>query len=504
MKAAPPLVLAGILLVIGGLASAFDRDAPRGSGEETSTEAVPLHEHDGAGAHAHPRDDHSHDERSGEGALEPFRPRPVRWRAAEDGSTPAAADASELPHQFRSFRVTGDEGLAEMAEQGYLAGSGSPEDPYVIDGFRVAGTLAIQDTTAPLVVRNSLVEGQLRLNYVGGLLYVHHNRVHDLRVNENVQRREENAGGIFEHNAIEVIGQLRHFGGEFARNEIGPRPSGLVVRFLGDSGPQAAEESLVWNFDGYHLAWVHNNTVHGFTDVKLHGHYHGSCTDCHAHNHAVEDETAELGHEMNHTIRHHALDFENNRIDVREGRALRFNDRAHAGDDRTANSEPNEELERAHEHHTYLRVAGNTLRGGPLVLDIVNAADELHEGRAQEARVDLLRNRVEMELPRAGPLRTAPLVAAYQLLRGAGVEVVARGNAFTFTAGPEESPTMGLLMDAPADAAGFYVERSVGHAFIDGTVGRGAAYGVVLETAEQMRVELGRNRFNAEEEMHRA
>ena len=240
-------------------------------------------------------------------------------------------------------------------------------------------------------------------------------------------------------------------------------------------------------------------------DIKLHGHYHGSCVPCHAHNHAESAESeARHGHAMDHALRHHALDFENNTILVEGGRALRVNDRNHAGDDRTANSEPNQELEEPHEHHTFLRLANNRLTGGPVVFDVVNADDERHAGHAQEALVHLLRNEVTMDLPRGSGLRKPPLAVAFDMRNAEGLLLQAHGNSFRFHAPSTSSTGYGWLLEPTGEAAGFRFATTEGTAWISGTTGSGATYGVVLVKSQQLDLRVGPNRFNAAEEVHRA
>lgn len=431
----------------------------------------------------------------------------------EDGRVPARAEAGELEHQLRSFRIRGDLGFEEMVDRGYVTGSGTLEDPYVLEALRVRGDLEVRDTTKPFILRNSLVEGQLRLSYVGPLAYVHHNRIHDLRVNENLERSESTTSGLFEHNVVAFIGQLRHFSGEFRHNTVGPRPAGIVSEFLSDSGPKSLPEGLVWNFDGYHGALVHNNTVFGRTDVKLHGHYHGDCAVCPAHDHAdmahfppqnVREAGLEPG--SHHSFRHHAMAFVDNTITVDEGVSLRFYDEAHAGDDRTANSEPNRYLEDLHDHHTRLTVARNTFEGGSLALDVLNPDDQRHEGRTSEAVVSLVGNTVTLERPRALVTGAPRPAAAYVIAHATTFEVLAQDNRFAFQESASSMPAgTRWVLEPPAETAGFFVEASHDATLlIERTVGEGATYGVALARTQALDLQLNENRFNAKEEIHHA
>ncbi|MGQ0536594.1 MAG: hypothetical protein ACT4PT_11035 [Methanobacteriota archaeon] len=420
-------------------------------------------------------------------------------REHEAGTLPDRADAASLPFQFRRFVVRGDEGLAEMVERGFVSGAGTSAAPYVIEGFRVQELLSIEDTTKPLIIRDSVVEGQLTLNYVGTDLYVHHVRAEDLRVTENVDRRGDSTAGLFEENAFAFIGQMRHFSGEFRENSVGPRPDGVVSEALGDTGVTRLPQGLVWNFDGYHLADVHHNTVEGFVDVKLHGHYHGSCDGCASHAHSASASPSD-GLPVDHQRRYHRLSFHENTIRVADGPALRFNDEAHAGDDRTAASETTPELELAHEHHTVLEIRGNLLLGGPLVLDALSADDERHEGHPQETHVALEGNHVEREVPQG---RRAPGVGAYEIEETRATEVTAVANTFALS---RRSSALASPLDPlrapPAKAAGFLVRTAAGSATIGQTEGSGADYGVWLVRAASFTVTLGENRFDAKEDIH--
>jgi hypothetical protein len=437
------------------------------------------------------------------------QPRHDHALSDREGEVPSRADASELPHHFEEFVVRGDDGLAEMADRGYVEGSGTLEDPYVIDGFRVDEDLTIADTSRPLVIENSYVEGQLTLNFAGEQVYVHHNYVEDLRVNENVDREGPTTAGLFEHNEIAYIGQLRHFGGTFQHNDVGPRPDGVAETYLSDTGPADVPENLVWNFDGYHGAHVHNNTVEGRVDVKLHGHFHGSCLACSPHAHHLEedfpgeDDGAEQPRSR-HSYRYHVLDFENNTIEAPEAdQALRFHDRAHAGDDQTAASEPNPYLEDRHEHHAYLRVHENTVRDGRLVFDVVNAENDRHAGLVQEARIDLADNELERERPRSD---SSALVTGYVVYDADTAQLHARDNAYEFLPESSSAPEgYGWAVDGElADAAGFHLhDVNASEVDVAGTQGANATYGLLLDDVrDNTPVETWDNRFDAEEARH--
>lgn len=507
------IALAGALLVASLASGIFGAEptAPDQAEETTpSAHASPIAEQEEEG----PTDGHDHDHEpntsEGDGPkLTAAQPRHDFALDDGEGEVPSRAEASELPFQFEDFLVEGDEGLETMLERGYLTGSGTEEDPYVIDGFRVTDDLRIKDTSSAIVIKNSYIEGQLTLNFVGEDVHVHHNHIYDLRVNENVERDGPTTSGLFEQNEIEFIGQLRHYGGTFAHNEIGPRPDGVVDRYLSDTGPADLPDEVVWNFDGYHLAHVNNNTVIGRVDAKLHGHFHGSCVACIHHDHAEpaafpdgNEASEDLAPDSEHSFRFHTLDFENNTIRADEQQiALRFYDENHAGDDQTANSEPNAHLEDRHEHHQYVRVASNQLDGGSLVFDIVNAEDEdRHRGLVQEALVDLVGNEVTMDKPRG----QAGLLSAYVVHAADTLTLDARGNTFAFQ-GEDSSVPSGYRWIAegePGETTGFLldtVEATTVH--VTGTRGQGASYGVTLHAVDdRTTVDLEDNRFNASEE----
>jgi hypothetical protein len=418
------------------------------------------------------------------------------------GEVPTRAEASELEHQLEDFVVEGDDGLARMANEGYLEGNGTLEDPYVIEGFRVTDDLTIEDTTKPLIVRESYVEDQLTLNFVGKDLVLHHTYAEDLRVNENVERAERATGGWLVHNELPYIGQLRHFTGTFAHNDVGPRPDGVVDEYLSDTGVDTLPDEVVFLLDGYHLAHVHNNTIEGRVDVKLHGHYHGSCPGCLPHDHADPDgfPPANQPHEdlaptSKHSYRFHTIDVENNELRAPDSStALRLHDRAHAGDDQTAASEPNAHLEERHDHHQAVRVADNTFDRGNLVFDVVVAEDERHENMTQQAEVRLEGNEVTLEAPRGD----VGLRAAYRVHDADALDLEARDNAFAFVDDGSAVPS-GYRWAAegePAEATGFLLDEwSATAGWVNGTQGQGAEYGVTVEDHEASRVALAGNDF---------
>lgn len=263
-----------------------------------------------------------------------------------------------------------------------ISGTGTLADPFVIEGVHVTRELELRDTHEYFVIRNSYVEGTLRLNWNDDRVHAHHNWVRDLRVNENIERVGESTGGLIEMNHFGIVGQIRHFDGVFRDNVVGPAPAGAFDALIEDSGaivPVFGETRAI-NIDGFNGAIFERNEILGYVEMQLHGHHHASCFDCHSHNHGDEEKAAL----HDHTVRYHEADFRDNAITVETGPAFQFTDRAHAGDDRTATSETEETLEDAHEHFTRVAIERNALVGGPLRVDIFNADNARHENEETE------------------------------------------------------------------------------------------------------------------------
>lgn len=536
------LVAVAASLTVAGMAAGWMFSAPDSKEVqgETPAEGMDASAVENSRDHEAGDEDHTHEQHAhgpanaandnASAPLEGHQPRHDHALADRPGQRPSRAEASEFDLQFERFIVRGNEGLEQMADDGYITGSGTLEDPYVISEFRVTDELSITDTSRPLVIENSYIDGQLRLNYVGEEVYVHDNHVHDLRVNENVERRGPTTAGLFEDNELEFIGQLRHFGGTFRHNDVGPRPDNVVETYLSDTGPADLPDNVVWNFDGYHLGHVHNNTVEGRVDIKLHGHFHGSCLACPAHAHQDPDgfppEQANQGDQAgedngtdeanqtggqagqardrspksSHSYRYHTLDFENNTIQAGQAQlALRVLDQAHAGDDRTAASEPNEYLEDRHEHHQYVRLHANELRQGKLLFDVVNAEDARHGGLVQQATLDLSHNEVVLDRPRG----TSGLLAAYEVQAGDNAWLRAQANLFAFQEEDSAAPEgyRWAVDGEPADTTGLLLrDVDASHVEVNRTVGENATYGVTLADVDDTRLLLFDNRFDASQE----
>lgn len=390
----------------------------------------------------------------------------------ETGAIPTRSDALDFPNRFSRFIAQGTEGLDQLAREGYLSGSGTPQDPYLLERFYVDGDLTIQSTDRAIVLREGYVTGQLSLNYIGEKLYVHHVYAKDLRVNENVARSGDNTGGLFHDNAFGFVGQIRHFVGEFRDNAIGPKPQGIVGSYLSDTGSAQIPAGVVFNFDGFHGADVHDNTFLGQVDIKLHGHNHGDCLQCNIHDHAdIQDmpnnraadgvDTTiddDLGFRSRHSVRYHSLLFRDNIITVDDGFALRYNDRNHAGDDQTANSEPNEFLEDPHVHYQQISLRGNTLRGGPLVVDIFNAEDDRHVIDNQGV-LRITQNTVEIPYVKS-TRANQPTLVGMDLRQVDGIGLMVAENQVLFKEGGDDMPlkTLRTVVERAPELIGFRLD----------------------------------------------
>lgn len=417
----------------------------------------------------------------------------------EGGHRPSLEEAKAFTDRYESFKAVENAGIDTLRAEGYLTGAGTTKDPYVIDHVYVAGDLTLESLDRALILRNAYVAGTLRLNYVGERLYVHHVYAGDLRVNENVKRSGPTTGGLFHDDAFAFVGQIRHFVGEFRNNEVGPKPEGAVAEFLGDSGVARVDASVVFNLDGFHRADVHHNTFVGAVTVKLHGHNHADCLTClvHDHENATLDEqrmaghdhgaalNASLGFRTHHSIRFTSLLFRDNEIRVRAGVvALTYDDRDHAGDDRTANSEPNASLDDPHVHYQDVTFARNRLVGGGFVVDIFNAPDD-HHPIPDEGVLRVLDNDATVAyaptVRGSGPSqRDAYLVSAAK-----GIHLLVRGNTARFEVHREGAGALVPLdvLDQPVELTGFRL-RGVGDgalAFEGNRVEEGT-YGVFAET----------------------
>lgn len=297
--------------------------------------------------------------------------------AEGEGRVPTAEDARSMP-QLSRIRIVGDEGFRPA--NGVVSGNGTLADPYVIEGWYVTGDLMLQDTDACVVLRENYVGGQLTLNWNGICVHAHHNFVRDLRVNENIRRTGYATGGLLEHNLIEYVGQLRHYDGEFRHNTVGPGGPASAFDDVLETVPFVwANDPRVANIDGFNQGLIHHNTFHGSVDLDFHGHHHGTGFFApHSHYHG-DNESREMPHD--HTRRWTSVSFTDNTVLDEEGYGLRYEDRAHAGDDRTANSESEETLDEDHVHRTQIHILRNTVEGAGIWIDVFNADDRRHPER---------------------------------------------------------------------------------------------------------------------------
>lgn len=313
---------------------------------------------------------------------------------AAEGSVPTQSEAERLEEVSR-LRIIGDEGFTPS--NGVRSGNGTLDDPFVITGYYVTGDLYIQDTDACVVVKENWVGGQLTLNWNGQCVHVHHNHIRDLRVNENIRRTGYATGGLLELNEMEVVGQLRHYDGEFRDNVVGPKSSQSLFDPVRETAPYLfAENPRVANVDGFNQGLIHHNTFYGSVDLDFHGHHHGTgFFASHSHYHG-ENETKLAAHSHDHTLRWTSVEFADNRVVDPDGYGVRYDDRNHAADDRTANSEAVDELEEDHKHWTKIVIARNVVEGAPIWVDVFHADDDNHD-RVNEGWFELVDNVVRLE-----------------------------------------------------------------------------------------------------------
>lgn len=308
-------------------------------------------------------------------------------------AVPQASAAGEREARSSSIFITKDTQFTDV--NGVRSGSGTASDPYVISNWDVS-EIYIADTGKEFVIKNNTVDF-LTLNWNGNNVLVQNNDVGDLRVNENVKRTGGPTTGRIVNNTFDVVGQLRHFDGVFAHNTVGANPdqmdpNQLEIPFFGNN--------RAVNFDGFNGAHFYDNTIHGYVEVRLHGHHHSSGYDQNSHHHGVEhDDTTHTDHamdDMDHTNRFHEVWVHNNTIYSSGPYALIYTDTNHAGNDRTANSEENKELNKPHEHHTKVHLTGNKLVGAGLYVDIFNADDRNHT-TTNRGLMEIANNSISLE-----------------------------------------------------------------------------------------------------------
>lgn len=315
----------------------------------------------------------------------------VMWLITVLGYAASAAPTSSAQRVQRGdIYIAGDSQFNPA--NGVRSGSGTKKDPFVISDWSLSN-LTVKDTSAHLVVRDNTIQ-RLVLDWNGPGVTVVDNEVGDLRVNQNVRRTGAATGGLIANNRFGRVGQLRHFDGIFENNVV--KPSSMALPLFSRKAVQ---------FDGFHGSRFRNNTIYGFVDVKLHGHHHGSSFDEGSHHHAPAPASGgnHEGHEehaaapaVDHTRRYHEVFISNNVIYADGGYALRYTDRAHAGDDRTAPSETNPALNANHIHFTRIHLVGNELKGAGLMIDVFNADDSRHTG-TERGLVAIRDNKIDLE-----------------------------------------------------------------------------------------------------------
>lgn len=291
-------------------------------------------------------------------------------------AVPQASAAEEGREVRDSIFITKDTQFTDV--NGVRSGSGTASDPYVISNWDVS-EIYIADTGMEFVIKNNTVDF-LTLNWNGNNVVVQNNDVGDLRVNENVRRTGGPTTGRIVNNTFDVVGQLRHFDGVFAHNTVGAdpdmmSPNNLEIPFFGNN--------RAVNFDGFNGAHFYDNTIYGYLEVRLHGHHHSSGYNEDSHYHGTKhDDSTHTEHSMDdmvdHSNRFHEVWVHSNTIYASGPYALVYTDTNHAGNDRTAASEQNEELNKPHTHHTKVHLVDNKLVGAGMYVDIFNADDENH------------------------------------------------------------------------------------------------------------------------------
>lgn len=348
--------------------------------------------------------------------------------AVTSASAAPAADRKPDPRDAILIQSAGDFNPAN----GVRSGSGTKDDPYVIANWEVP-SLLIRNTNRWVTIQDNVVTGQMVLDWIGHGVRVVRNDVGDLRVNQNVERTGPATDGYIGHNTFGLVGQLRHFDGVFERNLVGTpdivakRPSFKAVQF-----------------DGFNGARFRNNEIYGYVDVKLHGHHHGSGFGGHSHDHhatydanGVPMHAGDQGH-VDHSRRYHEVFISGNEIHSDHDWGLRYYDRAHTGDDRTAASETDKNLNCPHVHFTRVHLTGNRMIGSGIAIDVFNASDDNH-WTTERGSVEIRDNEIKLER------------AATELLRGVhgilvqeavDVDVDITGN---YIVGPSTSGEQDLL-----------------------------------------------------------
>lgn len=381
---------------------------------------------------------------------------------------------------FDIFKVLTDDDLFSFAEPHLepagtfeIPGSGTPEDPYIIENVHVRQELKIKNTDACFVIRNSYVSwwedadganrtGKLNLNFNGRCVHVHHNFATELNVNALNSRTGYATGGLIEHNQFRTVESLRHHDGVFAHNQIGC--AGCDNNLYPQRTGWPAHRIMA--VDGFNQGRIHNNTFYGSVDLDFHGHYHGTgFFSPHSHYHG--DDPARLHQDGDHTQRWHSIGFVDNLIIDPDGYGLRYEDKLHRKDDRWAESENVEHLNEPHRHFTHVELARNEVRDGGLRVDVFNAdrVEQLNPDGSQSAFnvltwdyewidyhpwrndgwLDILDNTVRLNERIEDEDSELPFVtmrSAMAIQTAKEVDVRVHGNHISFAYAPEEDPVV--------------------------------------------------------------
>jgi hypothetical protein len=268
---------------------------------------------------------------------------------------PAVSAGKTVPHDNVTISTNKD----FTAANGVRGGDGSKSNPYVISGWEMRN-LTIQNTGKWVTLRDNAITGQLVLDWIGHGLKLHDNVINDMRVNRNRSRTGMPTSGAIVRNKFGVVGQLRHWDGLFAQNVVG-RTDNL--------GAQAV------NFDGFNGARFVDNTIYGYVDARLHGHHHSSGWGEPTHNHSTETPADEASV---HRYRYHEVTIADNSIRTTHSYALAYLDTNHAGNDRTAPSEQDPNLNKPHVHFTKVHLLRNRLTGAGILVNVFQATNNLH------------------------------------------------------------------------------------------------------------------------------
>ncbi|MHB8606029.1 MAG: hypothetical protein ACYDCK_12325 [Thermoplasmatota archaeon] len=270
-----------------------------------------------------------------------------------NSSAPTIDDA--LHHLERHGPIVITSLAAFSPINGVRSGNGSPSNPFVISDI-YAPELIVRDVAASYTIRHVYVSGTLGLDWTGPGARVESSFAGFLETNTNTKHHAPATWADIVGDQFGAV-RLRHAGGTLTGDSIGP-------------GTADAPEFLSLEVQGYNGLLVANDTVRGPVEFRLHGHHFaGSFAD------------AWMPMDMmgtNATNRYVAISIENNTFIDPSGRGVAISDRAHAANDRTANSEPDPSLNAPHRHFTEIRFIENTIEGAPIVIEDPNARDPRH------------------------------------------------------------------------------------------------------------------------------